>query len=133
MLQQLRKTISAILWTRLYEEWISVPSAEVPVAEAVLWNPGGTTGEHYLVEFNVVNNDVGAAAIAGVYIGRDVGGGGALGRPEWWMFDETIPYPGNSGWRGPYFMNGDDDIRGVAGVANDASIHFRVRRVDIDA
>jgi hypothetical protein len=132
-IDRFRTDPNRIQWTRPYEEYVTVPSAEIPVAEGDLWAPGAADAVRYLVEFMVVNNDAGAAAIAGVYVGRDLNAGGALAAPEYWMFDETIPYPGTSGWRGPFYMHGDDAVRGVAGVANDASIHFRVKRVDTGA
>ena len=118
---------------RAYDEWVDVASVEIPVAEGDLWAPGLGDALRFEVEFNVVNNDAGFAAIAGVYVGRDIDSAGALAAPEYWMFNETIPHPGESGWRGPFYMHGDDAIRGVAGVANDASIHFRVQRVDLGA
>jgi hypothetical protein len=122
-----------IQWVRPHEEYVSVASAEIPVAEGDLWAPGLADTIRYLVEFMVINNDAGGAAITGVYVGRDLNAGGGLAAPEYWMFDETINYPGNSGWRGPFYMHGDDAVRGVAAVANDASIIFRVRRVDTGA
>jgi hypothetical protein len=114
-------------------EWIEVPSREIPAAEGDLWDPTLADDIRFMVEFNVVNNDAGGAAAEGIYIGRDIDSGGALAAPEYWMFDWTVPYPGDTGWWGPYYMHGDDAIRGVADVANDASIHFRVRRVDLGA
>lgn len=111
-----------------YHIAVLVDPVEVPAAEAVLWNPGAVATEIYEVYFLVVNNDAGAAAVT-VSIGVDIAAGGALAAPEYWMFNEVIPYPGNSGWRGPFVIGGDDDVRGVASVANDASIHFRVRRL----
>jgi len=116
---------------QLDDEWVyvEVPSQEVPVAEGDLWNPTGADTTIYEVYFNVINNDAGGAAIAGVYIGREINSAGGLAAPYYWMFNETIPHPGESAWRGPYTMHGDDAIRGVAAVANDASVHFRVRRL----
>ena len=129
----LRTDPNRIPWQRSYDEWIDVNPAEIPVAEGNLWAPGLADTVRYGVEFLVVNNDAGSAAITGVYVGRDVDAGGALAAPEYWMFNETVPHPGTSGWRGPFYMHGDDAIRGVAGVVNDASIHFRVKRVDVGA
>lgn len=131
--EMLLRDLSAILWSRPYEEYIDVDAAALPVAEAALWTPGLTVDVRYLVEFNVINNDAAGAAIAGVYVGLDIGAGGALAAPEYWMFNETIPHPGESGWCGPFYMHGNDTIRGVAAVANDASVVFRVRRVDAGA
>ena len=122
-----------IQWTRPHVEYVSVPSAEIPAAEGDLWSPGLADTVRYRVKFLVANNDAGGAAITGVYVGRDLNAGGGLAAPEYWMFNETIPHPGNSGWRGPFYMHGDDAVRGVAAVANDASIIFDVRRVDLGA
>lgn len=109
--------------------FVDVPSVELPVAEGDLWDPGEADTVIYRVMFNVVNDDVGAAAIAGVYVGREIDSAGGLTVPYYWLYNETIPHPGQSGWRGPYYIHGDDAIRGVAAVANDASIHFDVKRV----
>jgi hypothetical protein len=102
------------------------------VAEGDLWAPGGTSAEEYEVEFFVINNDAASAAVT-VSVGLDLAAGGGLAAPEYWVFNEVVPYPGNLGWRGPFIMRGDDAVRGVASVANDASIHFRIKRVDTGA
>lgn len=132
-LDPLRTDPNRILWTRAHDEWIDVSSREIPAAEADLWNPALADTTRFMVEFNVVANDAGEAAAEGIYVGREIDSAGGLARPYYWMFDWTVPYPGESGWQGPFYMHGDDAIRGVADVANDASIHFRVRRVDVGA
>jgi len=132
---RLRTDPNRVLWVRQYEGYIQVDPVEIPAAEGILWNPGATAAELYAVWFNVVNNDAGAAAVT-VSVGVDLAAGGGLAAPEYWMFNEVIPYPGTSGWRGGrngYIIAGDDDVRGIASVANDASIHFQVKRVDIGA
>jgi hypothetical protein len=121
-----------IPWSRPYEGYEQVDPVEIPVAEGVLWNPGATAAELYEVSFLVINNDAGGAAVT-VSVGVDLAAGGGLAAPEYWVFNEIVPYPGTLGWRGPFLMAGDDDIRGVASVANDASIHFKIRRVDTGA
>jgi hypothetical protein len=117
---------SNILFVREYIPYSLVDPVQIPAAEGILWNPGAPAG--YVVEvcFLVVNNDAGAAPVT-VSVGVDVGGAGALAAPEYWMFNEVIAYPGTSGWRGPFVIGGDDDVRGIASAANDASIHFRAK------
>jgi hypothetical protein len=109
--------------------FVDVASVEIPVAEGDLWNPGLADSVIFQVKFNIVNNDAGSAAVSGVYVGREINSTGGLARPYYWVFNETIPFPGQTGWRGPFFIHGDDAIRGVAAAANDASIHFDIRRV----
>ncbi len=110
--------------------WQDIDPVEIPNSEGDLWDPGGLAATIiYEVEFNVVNNDAGSAAVT-VSVGLDLARGGSLAAPEYWMFNEIINYPSSSGWRGPFIMHGDDQIRGIASAANDASIHFRVKRVD---
>lgn len=121
-----------IPWSRLYPGYVQVDPVEIPAAEGVLWNPGVVAAQLYEVSFLVVNNDAGAAAVT-VSVGVDLAGAGALAAPEYWMYNEIVPYPGTSGWRGPFLIAGDDDVRGVASAANDASIHWRIRRVDVGA
>jgi hypothetical protein len=128
----LRTDPNRILWKRDYPGYVQVDPVEIPVAEGILWNPGATAAQLFEVSFLVINNDAGAAAVT-VSVGVDIAAGGALASPEWWMFNEIVPYPGTSGWRGPFVIAGDDDVRGVASAANDASIHFRVKRVDVGA
>ena len=109
--------------------FVDVPSRVLPAAEGDLWDPGGADTVIYRVMFNIVNNDAGGVAIAGVFIGREINSAGGLALPYFWMFDEIIPNPGESAWRGPFFIHGDDAIRGYAAVVNDASVHFDVRRI----
>lgn len=129
---EVRTDPGRVLWNRPYPAYEQVDPVEIPAAEGVLWNPGAAATELYEVSFLVVNNDAGGAAVT-VSVGVDLGAGGGLAAPEYWMFNEVIPYPGTSGWRGPFIMAGDDDVRGIASVANDASIHWRIRRVDTGA
>lgn len=107
--------------------FIQVDPQLVPAAEADLWDPAGDAGDIFDVEFLVVNID--AAASVDVTIGQDVAGGGSLADSELFMDAETVPSKASSGWRGPFRIGGDDHIRGVATAADDANIHFRIKRV----
>lgn len=128
----LRTDPNRVLWQREYQGHILIDPVAVPNPEGLLYNPGAAGSRVYEVYFEVVNVDVGGALVAGVYIGLGLGGA-AVVPPNWWMFNENIPAPGTSGRRGPFTMAGNDDIRGVAAVAGDASINFYVKRVDIGA
>jgi len=107
-------------------------SVLVPSSEGNLFDPATlystTSADIFEVSFLVVNID-GAAAVS-VSIGQDVGGAGALSDTEYWMYSEPIAATASSGWRGPFYIAGDDIIRGVASAAGDANIHFRVRSVN---
>lgn len=123
------------LWVRVYEAYLNIASADIAAAEGVVLSGSavlsGSGSDLYLVEFEVVSIDSANAVV--VSVGRDDAAGGSLAGAEYWMNSVTIPATGSSGWRGPYLMAGDDDVRAVAGAANDAVIHFRVRRVDQNA
>ena len=121
-----------ILWTRPYAGWVQQDGVAVPVAEGIVYNPGTTAAQSYWVQYKVVNIDAGAAAVT-VSVGVDVAAGGSLAGPEYDMFNEVIPYPGSSGWRDLGIIAGDDDIRAVASVADDAIIRFKIRRIDTGA
>jgi hypothetical protein len=122
-----------VLWTRSYEDSVVAPPALLPVADGVLWNPGGGATELYEVDFLVVNL---AGAVTGpISIGVDINRGGGLAGAEHWMYQESLPWPGTSGWRGSarqgFLCRGADSIRGLnAGGANVAAVHFRIRRID---
>lgn len=109
--------------------WVDVPSLELPAAEGDLWDPGGLDTTIYRVMFILINNDAGGAAAAGTYVGREINSAGGLARPYYWLFDETVPYPGLTDWQGPYYIHGDDAVRGYTANANELSIHWDVRRV----
>lgn len=113
------------------DDWVyvDVPSVQLPAAEADLWDPAGLNAVRYRIMFLAINNDGGFIAAPGVYIGREANSAGGLGRPNYWLFNETLPFPGTTGWQGPYFIHGDDAIRGYATNANEVSVHFDVRRV----
>lgn len=135
-LDNFRTDPNRIPWQRPFEDHILLPpTVTIPQAEGILWNPGLAAAQEFLVEFLIVNTNVAGAAVPGVYVGRDEDAGGALAITEYWMYDEVIPYPGTSAWRGPFVFNGDDAIRAVqgAGAANVAAVHFRIRRVDVGA
>lgn len=109
--------------------FVDVPSRELAAAEGDLWDPSEADTVIYRVMFILINNDAGGAAAAGTYVGREIDSAGGLARPYYWMFDETIPYPGLTAWQGPYFIHGDDAVRGYTTNANEVSIHFDVRRI----
>jgi hypothetical protein len=122
-----------VLWTRSYEDSVIAPPIQLPAADGILWNPGGTASELYEVDFIIINT---SGAVTGpVSVGVDIGAGGSLSNVEYWMYQESLPWPGTSGWRGSarqgFLMRGADVIRGLNGAgANLASIHFRIRRID---
>jgi hypothetical protein len=115
---------------RVYNNYIQVDPVLLPAAEAAIWNPGADATQLYSVEYSITNIDAGGAPVT-YSIGVEVGGaGGALTADEYWQFNSVLPYPGSSGWRGPYIIAGDDDVRGVASAANDAKVDWRIRRID---
>lgn len=128
----LRTSSDRILWTREYQHYYGNVTTSVLIAgaEGIVYDPGVGASIILEVYFQVVNVNAGAAAVTGVYVGRDDAGGGGLAGAEYWMFNETIPYPGTSGWRGPFLMDGTDDIRAVAAVGNACVIHINAKRVD---
>jgi hypothetical protein len=132
-IDRIRTDPNRIIWTRAYEEPYYYGSIAIPAAEGDLWNPGLADTYRFAVEFNVVNDAVGAIAATGVYVGREINSAGGLASPYYWLFDETIPYPGETGWCGPYIIHGDDAVRGVRAAAGPCSITFRVKRVDTGA
>ncbi len=131
-LDALRTDPDRIQWTRPYDAYVQVDPVLIPSTEGVLWNPGSTAAQIYEVSFMAVNFDAGGAAVT-ISVGVDIAAGGSLATLEYWMFNEVLPYPGTTGWRGPFIIGGDDDVRGIASAANDAGIHFRIRRVDTGA
>jgi hypothetical protein len=122
-----------VLWTRSYEDSIIAPPVQLPAADGILWSPGGLATELYEVDFLIVNT---SGAVTGpISVGVDIGAGGGLTAVEYWMYQENLPWPGTSGWRGSarqgFLCRGADDIRGLNGAgANLATIHFRIRRID---
>ena len=113
------------------DQWVFLVGVAVPSSEGVLLDGSASLDNSgssiYEVAFNVVSIDASNAVV--VSIGRDDAAGGSLAGAEYWMFSETVPAGGSSGWRGPFLMSGDDDVRGVAGAANDAVIQWRVRKL----
>lgn len=118
-------------WVRNYDGYLQVDPVLMTNVEADLWVPGTTAAEHYAVEFNIINIDT-ASAYVTVAIGHAVGGG-ALTPTEFILRADTIPIRGQTGWQGPYIIAGDDAIRGNAAVVDDATVHWRIKQVDIGA
>lgn len=121
-----------IPWKRDYPAYVQVDPVVLANADGLLWNPGAAAAELYEVSFLLVN--IAGAITGAIDVGVDIGAGGALGGAEFWVRQETLPNPGTSGWRGPFIIPGDDDVRGwCAGAGNQVCIHFRIRRVDVGA
>jgi len=127
----LRTDPSGVLWMRAYEQSVIAAPAILAAADAVLWTPPlpNTIAELYEIDFLLVN--VAGVVTGPVSVGVDIGAVGALAIPEFWVYQEMLPWPGSSGWRGTFLCRGLDTIRGWnAAGANLSTIHFRVRRID---
>jgi hypothetical protein len=123
-----------IQWIRSYDGYLQVDPIEMPGAGANLWTPPApfnTANDHYSVEFNIHNIDVAADYVV-VTIGHAIGGA-VLADPGYIMRSDTIPIRGATGWMGPYIIAGDDTIYGWAGALNEANVHWRIRRVNLEA
>lgn len=122
-----------IQWVRPYDGYLFVSGAAVPSSEGVLLDGSAvlTAAGLYAVEYLLVNID--GTNSVDVTIGRDNDAGGGLTATEYWQFTEPLAADTTSGWRGPFIINGDDDVRGLASAADDAVIQFRVRRLDVGA
>ena len=110
---------------------IEVASQELTASEAQLWDPQTTSGDLYEVEFNVVHHIDGGGVNRNpckVTVGKGVGGA-AVAIPNWWMYANPLGYPGETGWKGPFILAGDDTIRGYSSAIKTALIHFRVKQV----
>lgn len=108
---------------------VQLDPALIPSSEGTLLDGSAslTSGAVYEVTFVIANID-GTNAVS-VNIGVDVGAGGSLAAEEYFLNSYLVPAQDIAG---PFMLTiaGDDDIRGAAGAANDAAIHFtRVERV----
>lgn len=121
-----------IPWKRPYDGYLQVDPVVMTAAVIPLWTPGTTAAHLYAIEFKIVNNDLGAAAVT-VSIGVDIGAAGTLNFGEYWLFNHVIPYPGSTVWEGPFIMPGDDRVMGIASAADDTSVQWRIRRLDLGA
>ena len=110
---------------------IEVASVELTASEAELWDPGTTSGDLYEVSYNIVHHIDGAGVNRNpckVTVGKGVGGA-AVAIPNWWTYAEGLGFPGETGWKGPFIMAGDDTVRGFSSTIKTALIHFRVYQV----
>lgn len=132
-LDRLRTDPNRIQWVRPFDGWVQLDPVAIPSSEGVLLDGSAslTASGVYEVAYRVVNID-GAVSVT-VSVGVDIGAGGSLATSEYWMRSQVIPAGSNSGWEYGGIIGADDDIRGIAGAADDAAINFRVRRVDVGA
>lgn len=120
-------------WTREHEGYQLANPVLLTAAEALLLGPLGTlVTELFAVEYNAINIDTASDTVY-LTIGVDVAAGGALADQEHWVTLLPIPNRGKTGWQGPYIISGVDTIRGNAAAVDDIGVHFRVRRVDVEA
>ena len=127
---RIRTDTNRVIWVRPYDGYLPVDPVLMAAADGILWNPGATAAQRYSVEFLAVNIDTVAAAAIAFNIGVDRDGGGALTDVEYWVREEVITYPGSSGWRGPFIINGNDDVRLLAAIANDVAVQWLISRLD---
>jgi len=110
---------------------IEVDSVELTASEAELWDPGTTGSDLYEVYYNIVHHIDGAGVNRNpckVTVGKGVGGA-AVAIPNWWTYAEGLGFPGETGWKGPFRIAGDDTVRGFSSTIKTALIHFRVNQV----
>lgn len=127
----LRTDPAGVLWMRSYEQSVIAPPQILAAADAVLWSPPApaSSAELYEIDFLLVN--VAGAVTGPISMGIDIGASGSLAIPEFWVYQEILPWPGSSGWRGTFLCRGADTIRGWnAAGANLSTVHFRIRRID---
>lgn len=123
-----------MLFAQLYRPRVQLDSVAVPSTDGILLDGSAslTSGGVYEVTFEIVNVDGTNAVSVDIWV--DVGAGGTpAGSAEYVRRSMIVPAGGSSG-EVRLTMAADDDIRGVAGAADDAAIRFiRVERVDASA
>lgn len=98
----------------------------LPIADGLLWDPALSAFECFDVEFMVVNQHTGAIVVT---VGVDQAAGGALAAGEYWLYNYVVPYPGDTGWQGPFAILGEDTVRGLCPTAASGGvIHWRIVR-----
>lgn len=129
-LDAFRTDPNRILWSRPYEQLVQLDNTAVPSSDGILLDGSVVLAATavYEIEFEVMNVDGTNAVSVDVYV--DIAAGGSASAPEYIMQDWTIPAGGSSGVI-RLTIASDDDIRGVAGAADDANIRWiKVKRVD---
>lgn len=109
-----------------------VDPIKIPVAQAAVLTPAsdlssGTASDLYEVILEVVNIDGANSVVVSVGVEVD-GGGGALTGEEFFIRSEVVPAPGGLGPR-TIWLPGNDIIRAEAAVADDAAIHWKIRKI----
>jgi hypothetical protein len=112
------------LYMEPYEHWVNVPPVEFTNVDIVLWNPGLTSADLLLVEFEVYAF-TGAASVVTLY--QDIGGVGTPSNLEYIMNAESLASKARNTF--VRLIKGDDDLRGLTTAGNDANLHLRVRQV----
>lgn len=120
--------MSFIEQTTRSEGWLQLDPVSIPNSEGVLLDGSALlTLSDYEIWFNVVNVD--GTNSVDVSLGVDIGAGGSLADPEYWMFEHPVAGGAETGWTLGGIIGPDDDVRGVASAADDAAVHFRARRI----
>jgi hypothetical protein len=101
-----------------------VEAIAIPAAEADVWTPGLLVTVYLDVEFELVNVD-GTNDATAVWLGIDYGNDGGAS-DEYFCTNITLT-AGEVGTRlGPYRIWGDDAVRAVCALANDAALHVYI-------
>jgi len=111
---------------------VVVDPTVLPNAEGDIWDPSTDFNANDYFHVWVYLCEYGGGART-VTIGLDVGSAGSLGNGEYWLYQHALAANTvltlNEG--NPFFMSGDDQIRGLDNGAggNVVSVHFRVEKV----
>ncbi len=101
-----------------------IEAIAIPAAEADVWTPGLAATVYMDVEFELVNVD-GTVDATGVWLGIDYGNDGAAS-DAYFCTNITLTVSEVGTRLGPYRIWGDDAIRAVCALADDAVLHVYI-------
>lgn len=117
-----------VLWIHTFPEYISTTGGKIITASAsTMFDPATTSASLYELYFNIVNQDTGNAVT--VTVALDPAGGTTIASPDIIYNAQSLAAKAETGWQGPFLLNGDTTVNASATATNDGSFFFRCGRV----
>lgn len=117
-----------VLWVHLFESFQQIDAAHITASAATYYNPATTANDLYSIEFNVINQHTASAVVVTVAV--DPADGTVVAAPDIWYNEQSIAAKAESGWQGPYIIDGASNVNAIADVTDRGAINFVIKKVD---
>ena len=117
-----------VLWVHIYDQYQQIDAQIITASDATYYNPATSADDLYSIEFNVINQHTASAVIVTVAV--DPADGTAVASPHIWYNEQSIAAKGESGFQGPFIIDGTSNVNALADATDRGAINFVIKKLD---